>query len=433
MVRHAVTWLLAVLALLATPSTAFAQSGTTTPLSELLPQLYQRVIDAGYQTFAGFTSAVDEDIRFARLDTAFHVNNLLADQLSSFPLGSSAGGFTWTFEPVSGTFNRASDSFGPIFAERALTIGRNKLNFGVNYQRVTFDHLDGKKLRGGEIVGYTGLATYLGPTTGIFFADALDLIATTDTVSVFSTYGISDRLDVGVAVPINRVSVKASLTSRTGTSLPPDSTYVVPDLNAIPPAVEERSGTASGIGDLVVRAKYTFVRRGGGGLAGAADVRLPTGDERNLLGIAGAQTKVYLVASTAVSKLSPHVNIGYTVSGESGAARDPKSNLIAPPDEVNYAGGADVALSLRTTVAVDVVGRTLRKVGTLEEAATVFGSRFQEFRLRSGADLHLLLGSTGIKLNPVANLLVSANVLFPLSSRGLTDNLTWLLGFDYSF
>jgi hypothetical protein len=58
---------------------------------------------------------------------------------------------------------------------------------------------------------------------------------------------------------------------------------------------------------------------------------------------------------------------------------------------------------------------------------------FQELRLTPGADLHLLLGSAGVKFNPVANLLVTANVLFPLSQSGLTDNLTWTLGFDYSF
>ncbi len=153
-----------------------------------------------------------------------HINNLFAAQLSSFPLGSSAGGFTWTFQPVTGTFNRASDSFGPIFTERALTIGRNKLNVGVNYQRVTFDHLDGKKLTGGELVGYTGLPNYLG-VDGIFFEEALDLQLTTDTVSVFATYGVSDRLDVGVVVPFNRVNVKATLVSQygntiTGTSSP---------------------------------------------------------------------------------------------------------------------------------------------------------------------------------------------------------------------
>lgn len=196
---------------------------------------------------------------------------------------------------------------------------------------------------------------------------------------------------------------------------------------------EADSGTASGIGDMVVRGKYTFLTRAGGGLAGAVDARLPTGDERSLLGVAGGQMKMYLVGSTALGHVSPHFNVGYTVSGESGAARDPKSSLIAPPDEVNYAGGADVTLSLRTTVAVDIVGRTLRKIGALEQVATVFGSQYQEFRLRQGADLNLLLGSTGIKFNPGANLLMSANVLFPLTDRGLTDSLTWLLGFDYSF
>ena len=62
----------------------------------------------------------------------------------------------------------------------------------------------------------------------------------------------------------------------------------------------------------------------------------------------------------------------------------------------------------------------------------MFGPSYREFQLQPG-DLHLLLGSTGIKLNPAANLLLSANVLFPLTTRGLTDNLTWLVGFDYSF
>ena len=97
------------------------------------------------------------------------------------------------------------------------------------------------------------------------------------------------------------------------------------------------------------------------------------------------------------------------------------------------AGGADVRMSLRTTAAVDVVGRTLRKIGTLELGPSSADPRLEEFQLRPGANLHILLGSAGIRIDPVANLLLSANVLFPLTSRGLTDNLTWLLRFDYSF
>ena len=467
MLRLAAIFLMMSAASLATPAHVFAQSEAT-PLSELLPTLHRRVTAAEDVLF----SRSDPDaIKKNSLDTVLHINNLLAAQLSSFPLGSSAGGFTWTFEPVTGTFSRASDSFGPIFAERALTIGRKKLNVGVNYQHVTFDHLDGKELAGGELVGYTGFPYYYGSELrpdGVFFEDALDLSLTTDTVSMFATYGVSDRFDIGVAVPINRVNVRATIVSREGNTFtgignparPGDEfaceTYWIKwiqfaaDQSLYSPPVRpnacglkaEASGTATGIGDVVVRTKYSLLRSHGGGVAAGVDVRLPTGDEENLLGIAGAQAKVYLAASTGLGRLSPHINAGYTLSGTSDSVST-SSALIAPPDEINYAGGADMAVSLRATVVFDVVGRTLRGVGTLREQPSLFGTRvgrsdgerteLQELRLLPGADLRLLLGSTGVKFNPTANLLVSANVLFPLSDRGLTDRLTWLLGFDYSF
>jgi hypothetical protein len=282
---------------------------------------------------------------------------------------------------------------------------------------------------------------------------------TTNTISVFATYGVNDRLDVGVAVPINRVTVKATIDSKFGNTItgignptrPGDEasceTYWIQwiqaaaELSLYSPPVRpnacgvkaEASGTATGIGDVVVRTKYSLLQGHGGGLAAGVDLRLPTGDEQNLLGIAGAQAKVYVAASTGLGRVSPHLNVGYTLSGASDAAAGSDSVLIPPPDEINYAAGADVAVSLRTTVAFDVVGRTLRGIGTLREEPSLFGTRggrsdgertvFQELRLGPGTNLRLLLGSTGIKFNPAANLLVSANVLFPLSDRGLTDRM----------
>ena len=154
------------------PAATFAQEEGVRipiPLSQLVPTLHRQVIAAEDRLF----SRSDPDaIRKNSLDTVLHINNLLAAQLSSFPLGSSAGGFTWRFQPVTGTFSRGSGSFGPIFAERALTIGRKKLNVGVNYQHVSFDRLDGKTLTGGELVGYTGLPYHFGSESrpdGIFF------------------------------------------------------------------------------------------------------------------------------------------------------------------------------------------------------------------------------------------------------------------------
>jgi hypothetical protein len=57
-------------------------------------------------------------------------NKLMMVQLSSFPLGSSAGGFTYTFDDSLGTFRRTSNSFGPSFAERATTIGPGEAQCG---------------------------------------------------------------------------------------------------------------------------------------------------------------------------------------------------------------------------------------------------------------------------------------------------------------
>jgi hypothetical protein len=411
-----------------------AQNQNSQKLSALLPELYLDVVDAEYfaflnleQQFPFLEGLIDEDLllqrRRERLDVVYIVIDLAGNQLSSFPLGSPSGGFTWTFDTASAIVTRGSDSFGPIFAERPLTIGRRRLNVGTNYQRVTFDRLDGRRLRGGEIVGYFG--QYIGGI-GFFFADSLDVSVTTDTLNAFATYGLTDRFDVGVAVPFNRVAMRATLTSRVGNTASGLS-------DTLSPTVTSRSGTASGLGDMVIRAKYNFLKRDTFALAEAIDVRLPTGDEYDLLGVAGPQVKLTFIASSELGRLSPHANFGYTITGTSTSADDPLSYVVPPPEEINYAAGADLAVSRRATVAVDAVGRVVRGVGALSWAPSEFGSQYPQFHLNVGQDLHLLLGSVGLKANPFGNLLLTTNVLFPLTKRGLTDNLTWMVGFDYSF
>ena len=75
-------------------------------------------------------------------------------QLSSFPLGSSAGGFTYSFDDALGTFRRTSSSFGPSFAERATTIGRGKLSAGVTYQHSQDNTFESQQLDDGSIKFY---------------------------------------------------------------------------------------------------------------------------------------------------------------------------------------------------------------------------------------------------------------------------------------
>ena len=60
----------------------------------------------------------------------------LANQVGSLP-NPTGGGFTFTLDPALGVFTRTSDSFGPVFVNRAETTGQGK--FTINATAV-FDY-----------------------------------------------------------------------------------------------------------------------------------------------------------------------------------------------------------------------------------------------------------------------------------------------------
>lgn len=394
------------------PPPAFAQTqleplNREVPLSRVVLELYRQEIEAN--------EGSDSD-----LNDPIALTQALSAQLSSFPLGSSAGGFAWTFDPGVGAFTRTSSSFGPIFAERALTVGRKKLNFGINFQRATFDEFEGLKLRDGEIKFFTDFGQ------GLYGKDALTLKVSSNTVGFFLNYGLTDRLDVGLALPLVTVDMAADLRFN----------FVNRQGAQVGTTDENRSGgrSKSGFGDVVARAKYNFFKQPGGGAAVGLDLRLPTGDEDNLLGIAGTQAKIYGIYSVAVGRFNPHVNVGYTFSRGNEATTDLDSVLFEPPSEVNYTFGVDVEIRPRLTVAADIVGRSLRDIFRLELSDPFgLGTAFEEFERSDKTTLNTVLTSIGVKYNLYGNLLVTGNVLIPTTKGGLRDRFTPVIGIDYSF
>ena len=67
-----------------------------------------------------------------------------------------------------------------------------------------------------------------------------------------------------------------------------------------------------------------------------------------------------------------------------------------------------------------------------EGTSNVQTASFEEFEPRSGS-LNLLLGAAGIKYSPVGTLLLSGNVLFPLTDAGLRSRITTVVGIDVVF
>jgi len=434
------------------PAVASAQQRTIQlpgmPLSEVVFEMYRREINLNIDVIRALREVSDEEIIALQQDIIepLVLTGAISNQLSTFPLGSSAGGFSWAIDTATGAVVRGSRSFGPAFAERALTVGRRRLNLGVTYQRATYDEFEGLSLTGREIKFYTPYLVRYGE-------DSLNLSLSTDTVGLFATYGITNRFDVGVAVPFVKVDLASDL----------QFIFVDPETGQRDGDFQDNyvgGGSAQGIGDVVTRVKYRLIDQAGGGLAIGADVRLPTGDEKNLLGIPGTQAKVYGIFSRDVGNFSPHVNVGYTFSQGNSRARDTLAVFLEPPDEFNYIGGVDFAITPRITVVGDLIGRILYDLPRLEVRDVGLGPRFAEFDLvrnRSyladvlagprfddagepiidsvdhGWLLSTVLASVGGKVNVWRNLLVSGHVLVSLTKGGLRDKVTPVVGFDWSF
>src|SRR5215210_5790336 len=141
---------------------------------------------------AHFNSAFQSDFRL--------VNIALTSQLTSVPLPSPASGFTYQFDSATGTFVRSTRSFGPILSDRAETIGKGRLAFGFSHQFFSFDHLDGVSLTAVPAVFRHDSFQAGGGRT-----DVVSTINTIEaTVSQFTgalTYGITNRVDISLAVP----------------------------------------------------------------------------------------------------------------------------------------------------------------------------------------------------------------------------------------
>src|SRR5258708_24700 len=94
----------------------------TVPLSQILQNLIppETVINPpGSLAGLGHPAHFVPDL--TQQQTPRLINNALVSQLPTFPLGSSSGGFTYTFDPAIGASKRSSSTFGPSFAERPLT------------------------------------------------------------------------------------------------------------------------------------------------------------------------------------------------------------------------------------------------------------------------------------------------------------------------
>src|SRR5688572_4252216 len=358
-------------------------------------------------------------------NSALALYGLLLGETTTFPIGSSAGGFTWVFDSNLRVPTRRSASFGPMFAERPFTTGRRKLNVGAVFQHTRFESVGGVPLTELEdSVSYNRGETIYSYTSSV----GIEVDRT-----VFSaTYGIFDKLDVGVIVPLGRSRVS-------GVS----SNYFLQEgRESI--VREEISGSSFGPGDLVIRTKAALIASRRFDAAVAVDVRLPTGDPEKLLGTGHLQSKLLLLAGTTVGSVTPHLNVGYTLGGAgmrfgadnrwTGSFGDPELIEREPSEEFNYTFGADAAVTPRITIAGDVIGRVVKNSAAMTpfDSGADDNDRVKFLEVTPGT-VRLLLGAVGVKVNVGGSWLATGTILFPLNDNGIRPAPTPVIGFERSF
>ena len=426
---------LAVLVALVLPAGVLAQS----ELAFLIPSLFGPsglIVESESVLPDGSTHSAHFNSDFQSQFTQFNI--ALGTQLAALPIPSTGSGFTYSFDSEAGVFARTSESFGPILAERAQTVGKKKLAFGVSYQYFSFDDIEGLELERVPAVFTHDDAAPGGRADVVTTVNSIDV--SIGQFTTFVTYGLTDRLDLSIAVPLintdlDVVSVATVQRLGTGDNLAVhffDQGGGFGDTKRF-----SSSGSASGIGDVVVRLKGNVAQKEHRGVALGLDVRLPTGDEEDLLGTGAEGFKPFAAFSFAHKNFYPHINLGYQWNGDSVLAGDILSGQEGDlPDQFFWVVGADIAVSDHFTLALDVLGQHVIDSPQLTETTFVgldpAATQFPDIRLEGDQSFNVTNAAIGAKFNPWGTLLVSVNVLLPLDDGGVRDDFTALVGLEYS-
>jgi hypothetical protein len=143
------------------------------------------------------------------------ITDAISGSVANLPIGSTSGGET--FRIVNGLPVATSTSAGPIFAERAQTLGRGRVLAGVSRSGFRFSTLRGVDMRTINLVfthqnvNFDGCSAQFGDDCAkmgvpvlendvINFRLSLDLDVRV--TSTYLTYGLTDRFDIGVVIPV---------------------------------------------------------------------------------------------------------------------------------------------------------------------------------------------------------------------------------------
>ncbi|MBC7790045.1 MAG: transporter [Anaerolineae bacterium] len=369
------------------------------------------------------------------------ITNSISGNVANIPISATSGGSTFRFE--GGVPVRTSLSAGPVYGERAQTLGKGRVLVGLNRTGIKF-----KSLRGAELddirLNFTHSNVDFPGCDSIFAADCarrglpafendviefnLALSVELTVTSLFLTYGLWDKVDVGVALPVVSTSLRGQSEAQVVPFGPGAVAHFFGGTASNPVLHTSRSeeGSATGIGDVSTRIKVNVRESGQLGIALLGDVRLPTGSEDDLLGSGYFSARGLGIVSARFGDFSPHANLGYLYRADDIAT-----------DAVLATIGFDHLLAPWATLAADLLSELQVGNSNLHEPELVqieapFRRTIAPTTIPSRSD-DIVNASLGIKLSAAPGLTVLANAAWPLNRGGLRPNMFWTAGLEYNF
>ena len=346
----------------------------------------------------------------------------LATQLAiaTAPLGAASGGFLIKLDPTTGLQVRTATTFGPSYAERALTNGEGKVSAGVSYSSVNYDRLDDAAFDGLQIRNTPGASPALA-RSGVANVDI-----TAKSVIVAGRMGVTDNFDIGVTVPVVTVTIDGTTSLRNG--------------NGETLLFAQGANVSTGLGDVAALAKFRFFTFGTGqpdpgGLALMATMRLPTGDKKQLRGLGVTRTMVSFIASSGKGRFRPHGNVGYGYWSKGVSIVSDANTTVEARHQFEYVGGLELEAAPKLTILLDLLGGQVLGGGKLGFAPVTSGSP----AVTSDALVALPEGvsrlslAPGMKVNLKGKFLLSLNALIALRDTGLHARVTPVAGIDLTF
>ena len=380
---------------------------------------------------------------------AFHLAHFTSDSLSTlgllvqqlapgaadFPAVSTVPGLTFRYDTELQAFERSSGSLGPVYVERPQTVGRGKLDIGFSYLFQDFDELDGASLDG--LSFRLAHADCCGgpnsPGDPDFERDTADLTFTefdleSHVLSLYATYGITDRWDINVLVPIMFTSLDVSARAVLNSGLndftpdPDDLTHVFPGgTNVQTRTVDD---DATGVGDLLLRTKYHFLSTNGFNLASGLSLRLPTGDEDDFQGLDDVVLTPYLALSQEWSRFDFHFQAGFDINADD-----------TERSRARYGIGLTTQLVERVAFLIDIIGSSnlteqdISVTVPVIEADAVVGTR----TITQGLRTDIVDLAVGFKAALAPSVVGFAAVFIPLNDDGLRSDAVPTAGLEMSF